>query len=367
MPAPRAFDVMLVLDDLRRAAPRPLGRWLFAHEAAIKGVLVQVRRTTSTRGDLHAYLRRLVDAKKPALMASLESSYRRLFNAIVAEWGPQLYKEGVNAQGRTVRYHMSSTERTYNTLRAFTTGGERSNHGSASAPVAIDEAKLARLVDGQATEALVELFSKLIGKIGELEDPRAEGLDGVSFRLTGTRTGDGTRHSVRIEQSMIINFSMYGKAFNQFPALIYIDGKKTSEAKYKQMFGGPAEAPKPRGPSRAEARAQRIAAARAASVERRRRDDEARAAQHKRFVEMGFVDYVQEKLDNRYNEIHAGQKRMRKADKLTEARIREIVDEYRQIKMDTWAANWRALGPDAVVNDEQIAQAWALQPRGKAS
>jgi hypothetical protein len=95
----------------------------------------------------------------------------------------------------------------------------------------LNESAIAKRAEVYATATVEAWEAKIIGKMQELQNAECRYLSGVSFRITGTR-GD---KKVSIEQDMILNVSSKGTLFNQFPARIYVEGKFTSEAKYKAM------------------------------------------------------------------------------------------------------------------------------------
>ena len=76
-----------------------------------------------------------------------------------------------------------------------------------------------------------ELIAKVNAKAGELTDSKVLRVSGANFRITGMK-GD---KKVMIEQNQIINVSVKGKLFNQFPARIYVDGKFISAAAFKKI------------------------------------------------------------------------------------------------------------------------------------
>jgi hypothetical protein len=75
------------------------------------------------------------------------------------------------------------------------------------------------------------LIAKVNVKAGELTDSKVLRVSGANFRITGMK-GD---KKVMIEQNQIINVSVKGKLFNQFPARIYVDGKFYSAAAFKKI------------------------------------------------------------------------------------------------------------------------------------
>lgn len=96
----------------------------------------------------------------------------------------------------------------------------------------INDEALARRADEYAAAAVEAFRVKIEGKMGELESATVRSMGAGSFVISGTKNGT----KVTIEQEMILNQSSKGTLFNQFPARIYVEGKFTSEAKFKKMF-----------------------------------------------------------------------------------------------------------------------------------
>jgi hypothetical protein len=97
---------------------------------------------------------------------------------------------------------------------------------------AIDEMKLNKAANDYAEAAVAEWLSKIEGKLGNLENTTVQSFGGCRYTIFGTRAGK----KVTIEQDVIVKSSTKGLLFNQFPARIYVDGKFTSETKYKAAF-----------------------------------------------------------------------------------------------------------------------------------
>ena len=76
-----------------------------------------------------------------------------------------------------------------------------------------------------------ELIAKVNVKAGELTESKVLRVSGANFRITGMKDDK----KVMIEQNQIINVSVKGKLFNQFPARIYVDGKFHSAAAFKKI------------------------------------------------------------------------------------------------------------------------------------
>jgi hypothetical protein len=100
--------------------------------------------------------------------------------------------------------------------------------------VSIDEGKLTKFASEWADSEIEDAALKLAGKVANLTDVQlARAMDAAAwFTVTGTHPNGS---AVRVEQNQILNVSSQGKVFNQWPALIYVNGKKTSEAAYKRL------------------------------------------------------------------------------------------------------------------------------------
>lgn len=92
--------------------------------------------------------------------------------------------------------------------------------------------KCAAAAYAYAEASALELAQKVIAKVEELTDVEVVRLEGYTFTINGKRNGQ----QVAIIQNMILNCSSRGILFNQFPAHIYINGKRISENKYKAHF-----------------------------------------------------------------------------------------------------------------------------------
>lgn len=99
-------------------------------------------------------------------------------------------------------------------------------------PIAIDPERVARMADEAAEEDAARFGGKLQAKLPGLADVRCECLRSEGrIVLTGTL---GER-LVEVSQTPVFKVSPKGKPFNQFPALIYLDGQRTTEAAYKAL------------------------------------------------------------------------------------------------------------------------------------
>lgn len=158
-------------------------------------------------------IRTEIEAYKPTLAANYKAMAERTFAAIVAMHGADVWK-AVNCWTYAKAFN--------NFVRPLLVNKT------------IDAGRLDRAATQYANDTAEAWIAKIESKLGDLTDVTVERLGGVSFVIRGTRDG----HAVRINQDMTFKASSRGTPFNQFPARIYVDGKFTSEAKYKEMFRG---------------------------------------------------------------------------------------------------------------------------------
>jgi hypothetical protein len=91
--------------------------------------------------------------------------------------------------------------------------------------------RLARFAEVMANEMADEVLAKVNAKVADLQDAKVVLVSGANFVITGTKNG---KH-VRIDQNQIINVSVKGNLFNQYPSRIYVDGKFTPASKFASI------------------------------------------------------------------------------------------------------------------------------------
>lgn len=96
----------------------------------------------------------------------------------------------------------------------------------------IDVKKLNAAADQYADDTVNAWKLKIEGKLGDLDEGEVKHLNGSDFVIVGIKQG----HKVQIFQQMIINISISGTLFNQFPSYIHLDGKRISAKKFKEKF-----------------------------------------------------------------------------------------------------------------------------------
>lgn len=98
----------------------------------------------------------------------------------------------------------------------------------------LNTARLQKYAAEVASASIQSLVSKLDGKLGDhLDVVEVLRNEGGFVTIKGRLLGD---IPVYVDQKKILNVSSQGKLFHQWPALLYVDGKKVSEAKFRQLM-----------------------------------------------------------------------------------------------------------------------------------
>ncbi len=102
--------------------------------------------------------------------------------------------------------------------------------------IGINEDKIEQESKVYAEQQVATLIHKLLRKIGNLNSVAVHKLrvGSMEFSMSGELNG----RKVSIHQSRIINVSVNGTTFHQWPARIYVDDKLVSEDQYRGMGGG---------------------------------------------------------------------------------------------------------------------------------
>ena len=98
--------------------------------------------------------------------------------------------------------------------------------------MSINEDKIAKWSTMNATALVSQYAAKVEGKAEGMTDVEVSAMaaDG-SFTVTGTKAGQ----AIEIRQQMVIKINQKGTRFAQFPALVYIAGRKSTEKALKAL------------------------------------------------------------------------------------------------------------------------------------
>ena len=147
----------------------------------------------------------------------ISSSVRLTFDALLKSFGPSL--RGVY---NSRQYRVWSE-----TVRPCC---ERSGN-RVDATYSLSDEKLADFAAKLSDLLADEVLAKVNVKVGQLENAQAVRVGGANFVINGMK---GER-MVQIVQNQIINVSVKGKLFNQYPSRIYVDGKFIPATKFASI------------------------------------------------------------------------------------------------------------------------------------
>lgn len=96
----------------------------------------------------------------------------------------------------------------------------------------ISDEKLQAAAEQYAQSTVEAVVTKIMQKAGELEEPEVRDFSGANFTILGKLKGK----PVALKQQIILNRTVNGELFNQYPLRITLDGKAVSEAEYKTFM-----------------------------------------------------------------------------------------------------------------------------------
>lgn len=157
---------------------------------------------------------------KPVVKAEFAARYQRVFDKLREMYGDKvltnMYTKAGYAMGCIVSPVVSKAEGfKFNTNEVYY----------------LDAEKVDRMADFEADKVLKAWQDKLNAKLIGATDATVTEFYANYIEVTA-KLGDAT---VTLRQQRIFNFTIEGNMYQQFPALIYVDGKKVSEAAYKKM------------------------------------------------------------------------------------------------------------------------------------
>lgn len=162
------------------------------------------------------------DELKPGLAADFTASVTRSVEQLIAKYEGEL--DSLYSQ-------WSSDANTYRAVRSFIKYDSNSFRNRRA--IGIETEYLAKQAAQYADDQIAAFTSKLVRKLGALDEVEIRGLNVNAFTFDIIGKLGGRR--VRVEQNRIINVSPKGNLFHQWPALIYVDGRKTSEKVFKEL------------------------------------------------------------------------------------------------------------------------------------
>lgn len=106
-----------------------------------------------------------------------------------------------------------------------------SNGNRISSTYSLSEERLNKFVALVAESMTNDVLAKVNLKVGSLDNANVVHVGNANFVINGQKN----ENAVVIEQNQIINVSVKGKFFNQYPSRIYLNGKFISAAKFAKL------------------------------------------------------------------------------------------------------------------------------------
>lgn len=155
--------------------------------------------------------------RRKALEMKGESNIRHAFEEAVNNYGPALRDINTDIWRNTLRHVVSYTETPPTYQRSYY----------------LDEEKLKKFLDRWTEAEIAEAVAKMYAKVGNLTDVKITAGDASSWFVVTGKHPNGS--DVKVTQTQKINFSSRGLMFNQWPALITVNGKRVSESAYQKI------------------------------------------------------------------------------------------------------------------------------------
>lgn len=172
---------------------------------------------------------------KPELERDFEQYIQREFDTLAKRYGDDMVKLlGAHYRSRS-RMPEGVRESDIVTYRKAVQGFLTSAALQGGKP-ALDRARLDKHAKDYAKQQIDQFVVKLTQKLGDLDDVKIKRVNANGFEcvIEGSLRG----RAVRVNQSRKFVVNQYGTAFHQWPALIYVDGKLTTEAAFKRLAKG---------------------------------------------------------------------------------------------------------------------------------
>lgn len=154
------------------------------------------------------------DALVQQIAADHEAYVLATYNRFMEQHGPGLRKQFTNSFGHTAAVFRA-------VIHPYLASGDELN-----------TEHLKKRSEQYAKDQVAGFTAKLVKKLKDLDDVTFARLHGGgSFTIRGALGG----RRVMVDQRCIINFSVKGTPFHQWPALIYVEGKRVSEKEFKEL------------------------------------------------------------------------------------------------------------------------------------
>lgn len=142
------------------------------------------------------------------------------------------YAKWVEASGGVSKYYRyndtSSEAKDFRAIRRYVRDENGSGRNGEKMVLAADF--LAKEAKQIAEDSVLGFVAKLISKVGDIKMTDLQFRGGADFTIRAEANG----HDVCIEQQTVYKMTQSWSLYCQFPARIYVDGKFTPAAKFKE-------------------------------------------------------------------------------------------------------------------------------------
>lgn len=196
---------------------------------------VQRERTELLAQTINQALRAQFMAQAPALAAEWDAYVRRVFKFYAEKFGDGASVPADLFPGRDWRVRLTDEQADQQAVVNQIVAKHSDRVEGEAASYVLNAEKLAAEAKVYGETVAMQWFYKTNGKLGALTDAKLHEDRGGNVSVTGSKD-DG--RAVRMEQTRIIKWAPVARrAYHQFPARIYLDGKFTPFADYAKTYG----------------------------------------------------------------------------------------------------------------------------------
>lgn len=206
---------------------------LILHNPETLALLSPAPASSSSAGSWEADLRKLFSEAEGPLRERFLASHRATWEAALRQVLKDAGEEPDSRDWLTLK-EWNTFRQAYSRLWGVPPTMQLAlKEGSQRNTLTFQEAGLHRAAKQWAADSVDALFAKICRKVEELDKVNfVNAPTELTFLVSGERGG----HKVVLDQTIVYNRSSQGTPFLQFPARFTVNGKSTSEAKYKAMF-----------------------------------------------------------------------------------------------------------------------------------
>lgn len=196
---------------------------------------IQRERTELLAQTMNQALRDQFMAQAPRLAAEWDAYVRRVFKHYAEKFGDGASVPADLFPGRDWRARLTDEEKDQQAVVNQIVAKHSDRVEGETVHYVLNATTLAAEAEKYGVAVAMQWFRKTNGKLGELADAKLHEDRGGNVSVTGTKA-DGAM--VNMEQQSIIKWAPVARrAFHQFPARIYLNGKFTPFSAYAKTYG----------------------------------------------------------------------------------------------------------------------------------